>query len=1063
MWIVRLALNRPYTFIVMALLMILATPLVLLRTPTDVFPNINIPVVAVVWNYPGFSAQDMGDRISTPYQRILTTIVNDIEHTESQSMRGRTIVKIFFQPGANVPLAMAQVASVSQTVLTQLPPGTQAPIVIQYNASTVPILQIGVSSDKLAEHELSRNALYYVRSDLVTVPGVGVPYPYGGRMSQINIDIDLPALQAKGLTPRDVVDAVNAQNLILPGGSAKIDGTQFDVIPAGSPETLEALNNLPVRQQNGATVYIRDVAQVRNGYDEQTNIIHAGGNRSVLLSVLKTGNVSTLDIVDGVRAKLATALSHTEDPKSIKLTPMADQSVFVRNAINGVLHEGVVAAALTALMILLFLGSWRATLIIAVSIPLSIITSVFILSALGQTINLMTLGGLALAVGMLVDDATVEVENIDRNWKEGVTLRDAILTGAAQIATPALVATLCICIVFIPMFFLSGVAKYLFVPLALAVVFAMLASYVLSRTLVPTLAMYLLRRHHVPKPGDKPGVFRRIQLGFEARFAKLRESYARTLHSALHHRKAFAAGFLGFCVLSLGIYGILGRDFFPDVDAGQIRLHIRAKTGTRIEKTAELATQVESHLRGVLGRDLDAIIDNLGIPYSGINTAYSNSGTVSSADGEILISLKEGHRPTADYVKRLREELPRNFPGTEFYFQPADMSSQILNFGLPSPIDIQITGPARNRLANFAFAAKLQDRVRAVNGCVDVHIQQRFDQPQLRIDMDRTKASQLGLTGSSVSNSVLLALSGSGQLTPNFWMDPKSSLTLPVVTRLPDYRVDSLDTLRNLPLNTAPGSKPQILANVAGFRNANGPAVYTDFNLLPSINIYAAAQGRDLNAIAVDLEKILAETRKDLPVGSAVELRGQVLTMRDSFRGLAWGILGAGVLVYFLIVVNFQSWLDPFIIITALPGALAGIAWMLFLTGTTLSVPSLMGAIMCVGMATANSVLVVSFAKERLAEHGDALRSALEAGATRLRPVLMTALAMVLGMLPMSFGLGEGGEQNAPLARAVIGGLIVATVATLFFVPCVFTLFHHGKQRRSGNWAEAAAEDAPAH
>ena len=802
MWIVRLALNRPYTVVVMALLMILTTPLVLLRTPTDVFPNINIPVIAVAWNYTGFSAEDMGNRISTPYQRVLTTIVNDIEHTESQSMRGRSIIKIFFQPGANIPLAMSQVTGVSQTMLPQLPPGTQPPLIVSYSASTVPILQLALSSDKLAENELSLNALYFVRQGLITVPGVGIPYPYGGKMPLINIDMDLPALQAKGLTPSDVVNAVNAQNLILPGGSAKIGGTQYDIMPDGTPTTLDALNNLPIRQVNGATVYIRDVAHVRRGFDEQTNIVRADGKRGVLLSVLKTGNVSTLDIVDDVRSKLPFVQTTTTDPDHLKISPLFDQSIFVRNAISGVLHEGVIAAALTALMILLFLGSWRATLIIAVSIPLSILCSIFILSALGQTINLMTLGGLSLAVGMLVDDATVEVENIDRNWTPDIPLRDAILEGARQIATPALVSTLCICIVFIPMFFLSSVAKFLFVPLAMAVVFAMLASYVLSRTIVPTLAMYLLRRHEALKPGEKPGFFRGIQLGFEKRFERLRTGYQGLLHSILHHRKLFAGLFLAFCVASLGLVSFLGRDFFPTVDAGQFRLHVRAKTGMRIERTAGLADDIERRIRSVVSKeDLGAIVDNMGIPYSSVNTIYSNSGTISSADGEISVALKEGHRPTAGYVKRLREELPREFPGVEFYFQPADMSTQILNFGLPSPIDIQFVG--RDRAGNFAVASKLLEKMRTVPGCVDVHIQHRFDQPQIHVATDRSKASQLGVSESNVSNSVLLAISGSGQLTPNFWMDPTTAITLPIVSRLPDYRVDSMETLKNIPVSTA--------------------------------------------------------------------------------------------------------------------------------------------------------------------------------------------------------------------------------------------------------------------
>jgi CzcA family heavy metal efflux pump len=1059
MWIVRLALNRPYTFIVMALLMLLMTPLVLFRTPTDVFPEINIPVVAVIWNYPGFSAEDMGSRIAAPHERLLTTVVNDIEHIESQSMRGRAIVKIFFQPGVKVEMALAQVAAGSQAIVRgQMPPGTQPPLVITYSASTVPILQLGLSSDKLSEQDVSDNALNFVRQGLVTVPGVGIPYPFGGKMPMVNVDMDLPAMQAKGIIPQEVVDAMNAQNLILPGGSAKIGGLQYDVMPQGSPETIEALNNLPIKQVNGATVYIRDVANVRRGFDEQTNIVRANGSRGVLLSILKTGNTSTLDIVNGVYAKLPEVAATAS--KDLKITPLFDQSVFVRNAISGVLHEGVIAACLTALMILLFLGSWRATLIIAVSIPLSILASIFILSALGQTINLMTLGGLALAVGMLVDDATVEIENIDRNWVAGVPLRDAILSGAAQIATPALVSTLCICIVFIPMFFLSGVAKFLFVPLAMSVVFAMLASYVLSRTIVPTLAMYLLRRHEAPKPGEKIGFFRWFQLGFEKRFERFRLAYRGLLHTALHRRGLFAGVFLAFCIGSLGLAPFLGRDFFPEVDAGQFRMHFRAKTGTRIEEMAVLSGRIEDAIRKVVpAAELGDVIDNLGMPYSGINTAYSNSGTVGPSDGEILVELNEGHEPTANYVKTLREKLPREFPGVDFFFQPADIVTQILNFGLPSPIDIQITG--RDQQGNFAVASRLQEKIRTIPGCVDVHIHQRFDQPQLRIDTDRSKASQLGMTASNVSNNILLALSGSGQLTPAFWLNPANGVNYTVVSRLPDYRVDSLDTLKNIPLTTGtPGDDSQILSNLADFRLTNGPGVVTHYDIKPSIDIYATTQGRDLGAVSDDIGKFVAEAAKELPRGSKIELKGQVETMNKSFVGLGLGILGAGVLVYLLIVVNFQSWTDPFIIITALPGALAGIVWMLFITGTTLNVPSLMGAIMCIGMATANSVLVISFAKERYAEHGDALRAALDAGVTRLRPVLMTALAMIVGMIPMSLGLGEGGEQNAPLARSVIGGLIVATVATLFFVPVIFTLIRHGKPaHRSGNWGEADDED----
>jgi len=1052
MWIVRLALRRPYTFIVAALLIFLVSPLVILNTPTDVFPDINIPVASVIWNFGGFSPDDIANRITSVYERSLTTTVNDIEHVESQSLQGRAIVKIFFQPGADMGVAMSQLSSISAAYVKWLPAGATPPFIITYNASSVPVLQLGLASTALSEQELTDWALNFIRPQLVTVPGVGIPNPYGGRSPEVNVDIDLAALQSKGLSPIDVVNAISVQNLVLPGGTAKIGGTEYNVIPNGSPGTIEGLANLPIREINGSMVYVRDVAHVRRGFDIQTNVVRNNGVRGVLMTLLKTGRASTIDIVKGVRARLPKIA--TQIPADIKITTLIDQSLFVRAAINGVVSEGIIAAVLTGLMILLFLGSWRSTLIITISIPLSILCSICALSALGQSINLMTLGGLALAVGMLVDDATVAIENINRHLEEQMPLEAAILEGSRQIAVPALVSTLCICIVFIPMFLLAGVARYLFFPLAEAVVFAMLASYVLSRTLVPTLAMYLLRYDHAhtrapgstPAVAAPPGFLRRAQQGFERGFERMRARYEGLLGRILARRRLFAAVFLGLCAASFALVPFLGQDFFPEVDAGQIRLHVRAKSGTRIEEMASLCDRVEDRIREVIPRaELDEVLDNIGLPYSGINISYSNSGTVGPADAEILLSLKPGHGPTASYVRQMRMSLPQSFPGVSFYFQPADIVTQILNFGLPSPVDVQLVG--RDVHGNFAVASKMMEEIRRIPGVADAHIQQLFDQPQLRVDIDRTKAEQLGLTEANVATDLLIVLSGTGQVVPTYWLNTDNGVNYGLVTQMPDYRVNSIHTLENIPINSPNGRTHQVLGNLAKFSLGAGAGVVTHYDVTPTIDIYATAQDRDLGGIARDIEKVVTKYTPTLPRGSSVVLRGQVETMRSSFRGLAIGILGAIVLVYLLIVVNFQSWTDPLIIITALPGALAGIVWMLFLTGTTLNVPSLMGSIMCIGVATANSILIISFAKERLEEGSEAEAAAIAAGGTRLRPVLMTALAMIIGMVPMAFGFGEGGEQNAPLARAVIGGLALATVATLFFVPVVFTLV---RQRRSG-------------
>ncbi len=1047
MWIVRLALRRPYTFVVVALLLLILGPIVILRTPTDIFPNINIPVVSILWNYTGLNPDDMSNRIVFQTERALTTLVDDIAHIESQSLNGIAVVKVFFQPHADITKAIAQVTAISQTQLRQLPPGTTPPLVITYSASSVPIIQLALSGQSLSEQQLFDYGVNFIRTRLITVPGCAIPYPYGGKQRQVQVDLDTNALQSKGLSPLDVVNAISAQNIILPSGTSKIGAFEYAVDTNSAPTTVAELNQLPIKTVGSTTIYIRDVAFVRDGFPPQTNIVRVNGQRSVLLTVLKSGQTSTLDIIAGVKSLLPQIAAGL--PPQLHINPLADQSLFVRASIDGVIKEATIAACLTGLMILIFLGNWRSTVIIAVSIPLSILTSIIVLSALGETINIMTLGGLALAVGILVDDATVEIENINRNLAQGKEVEHAILDGAQQIAVPAFVSTLAICIVFVPMFFLTGVARFLFVPLAEAVVFAMLASYLLSRTLVPTMAKYLLRGHEAESlaASQSRNPLVAMQIKFEEAFERFREGYHGLLERCLHHKRAFLLVFLGFCLVSV-VFLIpwLGQDFFPSVDAGQFKLHLRARTGTRIEETARLSDLVEQSIRRQIPpKEVDSIIDTIGLPYSSINLSYSNSAPIGPADVDVLVSLKKGHRPTAQYVHDLRLRLPEEFPGVTFSFLPADIVSQILNFGLPAPIDIQIVG--YGVAANRAFADKLLERVKQVRGTVDLRIQQPFDQPYLHVNVDRTKAQEVGFTQRDVANNLLVSLSGSFQTTPEFWLDPKTGVSYSIATQTPQYRIDSLQDLENIPVTGPSGARAGILASLASIRRGAGLAVVSHYDIQPLIDIYGSVQGRDLGGVARDLNKIVEASRKELPRGSQLIVRGQIQTMRSSYEGLLGGLVFSIVLVYLLIVVNFQSWLDPFIIISALPAALAGIVWFLFVTRTTLSVPALTGSIMCVGVATANSILVVSFAKEQLAEGKDAIGAALNAGFTRFRPVLMTALAMIIGMVPMAIGLGEGGEQNAPLGRAVIGGLLFATVATLFFVPVFFSVLHGRRER----------------
>ncbi len=1039
MWIVNVALRRPYTFIVLALLILLVSPLVILRTPTDIFPNINIPVVSVLYQYGGLSAEEMEQRIVSVFERILTTTVNDIDHIESTSLNGVGVVKIFFQPGTQVTAAVAQLTASTQPASRQMPPGTTLPLVISYSASSVPILQLALSGQGLSEQQLNDFGTNFIRQSLATVPGASVPWPYGGKQRQIMIDLSPAAMQAQGISPNDVVTAVTNQNLIIPAGTSKIGQFEYDVDLNASPKTVAELNDLPIKSANGTTIYIRDIGHVRDGFSPQTNVVRRDGMRGSLLTVQKVGATSTLDIVQ--RVKDALPAIRAALPPELRIEPIADQSLFVRAAVNGVVREAVIAACLTALMILLFLGSWRSTLIIAISIPLSILTSICCLSALGETINIMTLGGLALAVGILVDDATVTIENIERNFEEGKDLRDGILDGAAQIAVPALVSTLCICIVFIPMFFLTGVARFLFIPLAEAVVFAMLASYVLSRTLVPTLAMYLLRAHgHKSKPSAW-NIFARFQKWFEGAFNATRDAYHRLLVALLAVPWLFLPLFLLACLAAFALFPWLGQDFFPSSDAGQIKLHVRTKTAMRIEETAKVCDEIEKAIRRAIpASEVSSVIDNIGLPYSSINLSYSTSAPIGTMDADILVSLKENHHATDEYVRQLRKTLPREFPGVGFAFLPADIISQILNFGLPAPIDVQIVG--LNIDQNRVYAQNLLTQLRQVPGLVDLHIHQLFDQPKLHIAVDRTKAAESGFTEKDVANSMVVALSGSFQTTPSFWLNPKNGVNYSLIAQSPQYTISNLDDLENVSITGPAAPQAEILGDVASTTRGAGMAVVTHYNIQRTIDLYGSVQGRDLGGVATDVNRIIDASRKSLPRGAQVVLRGQIQTMRTSFTGLAGGLALAIVLVYLLIVVNFQSWLDPFIIITALPAAMAGIVLALFFTHTTISVPALMGAIMCVGVGTANSILVVNFAKGRLEEDGNARMAASEAGYTRFRPVVMTALAMIIGMVPMALGAGEGGEQNAPLGRAVIGGLTLATIATLLFVPVVFSVVH---------------------
>ena len=1038
MWIVRVALDRPYTFIVLAVLILVLSPVMIFRTPTDIFPNIDIPVVAVGWQYTGMNPEELEGRLTNTYERLLTTVVDNIEHIESTTVNGQAIIKVYLQHGASLDTANAQVTAGSQTILRFLPPGTLPPLIINYSASSVPILQLGLSGNGLSEQQLNDFGQNFLRPQLVTVPGAVIPFLYGGKQRQVMVDLNPGLVQSKGLSPQDVLNAVQQQNFILPSGTAKMGPFEYDVRLNTSTRTVPELNDLPIKVVGNSTIYLRDVANVRDAFAPQTNIVRQDGRRGALVSVLKAGNASTLDVVRGIRGLLPRVAQTL--PAELKILPLADQSIFVRGSINGVLREAVIAACLTGLMILLFLGNWRSTLIIAVSIPLSILTSVIILSFLGETINIMTLGGLALAVGILVDDATVTIENIERYFEEGHAQRDAILEGAAQIAVPALVSTLCTCIVFLPMFFLSGVARYLFVPLAEAVVFAMLASYILSRTLVPTLAMYLLKAKQAD-PADSRNPLVRFQRAFERGFERLRKAYHTRLTALVHRRVLFVPAFLLTCVAVFLLVPWLGQDFFPTSDNGQFILHLRAKSGTRIEETAKLCDLVEGTIRRKIPeREVDNILDNVGLPYSTINFMHSTSGLIGAGDADILVSLKEGHHPTADYVERLREALPREYPGTTFYFVPADIVTQVLNFGLPAPIDIQIEGSDIE--GNREVAARMVHEIEQVPGIADARIQQAFDYPEFDVAVDRTKAAQGGYTQRDVANSLLNSLSGSFQITPMFFLNWKNGVSYNLVTQTPQYSIQSLTDLQNTPLNAASAARPEILADVASIKRANEMEVINHYNIRRVVDIYAAVRGRDLGAVGREVTRIVDANRKSLPRGSFIIIRGQLQTMRTSYLGLLGGLVFSVILVYLLIVVNFQSWLDPFIIITALPAALAGIVGFLFLTHTTLSVPALMGAVMCMGVGTANSILVVSFAKERLLHHGDPIEAAIEAGVTRFRPVLMTALAMTIGMIPMALGLGEGGEQNAPLGRAVIGGLLCATVATLIFVPAVFSLLH---------------------
>jgi CzcA family heavy metal efflux pump len=1060
-WLVRVALSRPYTFIVLALAILIIGPLAAFNTPTDIFPAIRIPVIGVAWTYTGLSPDQMSGRIITPYERVLTTTVDNIQHIESTSLPGIGIVKIYFQPNVDIRTATAQVTSISQTLLKNMPPGATPPLILNYDASTVPVVQVTTSGQTLTEQQILDLTLNFMRPALTTIPGIAIPYSYGGKIRQIQVDLNPQRLQADDLSAQDVANAIAAQNQISPAGNVKIGSKQYTVNLNDAAPTIKALNDLPIKTVNGATIFIHDVANVRDGSPPQQSIVHVNGTRAVLTNVLKTGDGSTLAVVQGVKDEIPGILATM--PNGFKINLINDQSVFVKAAISGVIREGVIAAALTALMILLFLGSWRSTLIIATSIPLSVLCSVAALSAIGQTLNIMTLGGLALAVGILVDDGTVTIENINWHLEKGKDVRPAILDGASQIVTPAFVSLLCICVVFVPMFALGGVAGFLFRPMAEAVVFAMIASFILSRTLVPTLAAYLLRPHDAPEGhGNEPvsrNIFVRFQRGFESGFERARENYRNLLAMAMAHRKVFVTGFLLFAFGSLALEPLLGSNFFPSVDSGQITIHIRPPVGTRIEDASAQFGNMEDAIRQIIPPDqLANIVDNIGLPISSINLTYSTDGVIGYQDGDIFISLKQGHRPTADFVRILRQRLPQEFPGTSFAFLPADIVSQILNFGSPAPIDVQIAGAKLD--ANRAWATILLRRMTSVPGVADARIQQSPDNPQLNVNVDRSRIAQFGLNELNVTNSVATMLAGTSQVTPTYWLDPVSGVSYPIVTQAPEYNVDSMSGLQNIPIN-APGTsaQSQILGGIATITRTQSNAVVTHYNIRPVIDIYATAQDRDLGGVTSDVRAVIAQM-PPLPKGSTITVRGQAATMQTAFASLLFGLLGAIVLIYLLIVVNFQSWLDPFIIITALPAALAGILWMLFATGTTLSVPALTGAIMCMGVATANSILVVSFAREQLAAGKSPRAAAVEAGIVRFRPVLMTALAMIIGMTPMALGLGEGGEQNAPLGRAVIGGLIFATCATLLFVPVIFSIFH---ERAATRRAQAGGHPGGTH
>ena len=1068
--LVKLALDRPYTFLVMAILILVFGPLVALRTSIDIFPDIKIPVISVVWNYSGMPPSDMSGRVLYAYERALSSTVSDIEHIESQSLPGYGVVKIYFQTNVDIRTATAQVTSISQSVLKQMPPGVTPPIILNYNASTVPILQLALSSHLLPEQKVYDFGQNFIRPQLASVAGSTVPSPYGGKTRQIQIDLDPQAMQAKHVSPADIQNALSNQNLIIPVGTIKLNNYEYNVKFNSSPEDFNEINNLPIKTINGTTIFIRDVAHVRDGYPPQSNIVRVNGSRAVLMSILKSGQASTLDVIEGVK-KLLPKISETL-PKELQLNAVGDQSLFVKAAVTGVMHEGVIAALLTSLMILIFLGSWRSTLIISASIPLAILSSIVALSVIGESLNVMTLGGLALAVGILVDDATVTIENINWHLEQGKAVKDAILDGAKQIVTPAFVSLLSICIVFIPMFFLTGVSRYLFVPMAEAVVFAMIASFILSRTFIPTLANYLLKPHashghseeyfayladeHTDHARLSLNFFVKFQRGFDQIFESIRHKYSDVLKSALSSRPKFIIFFMGFVGISFLLVPFLGRDFFPSVDSGQIKIHVRAPIGYRVEQTAAQFDRIERTIRSVIpANQLKNIVDNIGMPSSNINQAYNNTGTIGSQDGDILITLNHDHDKTDAYIKKLREVLPHNYVDTSFAFLPADIVTQILNFGAPSPIDIQIMGP--NQAENLAYVAKLTSQLKSIRGIADLRIQQANYAPEFRVNVDRARAQSLGITERDVTNSLVTTLAGTSQVAPAFWLNPKNGVSYPIVAQTPQYRMDSLSALENVSVPSAKGENFQMLGGLATITRGTSPAVISHYAIQPSFNIFATTQGRDLGGLSEDIQKLITATSSDLPKGSSIELRGQVQTMNIAFSQLLFGLLGAVVLIYLLIVVNFQSWSDPFVIVTALPAALAGIVWMLFVTSTSLSVPALTGAIMCMGVATANSVLVVSFAREKLAELIDPLLAAMEAGFYRFRPVLMTALAMILGMLPMALGLGDGGEQNAPLGRAVIGGLMFATLATLLLVPVIFSLVHRNKYGSSDDLVNSGA------